>query len=150
MKLIMPALLWMTLYSQSTFAKEATMPQVTGIGGVFFKSKGDAKALTAWYQKNLGVKIEVWGGAAFKWSEDPAKENGATAWQIEDKDSEMFKPSDSNFIINYRVNDLEGLVANLRKAGVTILKDPYSHELGKFAEILDPEGNLIALWEQKL
>ena len=90
------------------------MPQVTGIGGVFIKSKGDPKALTAWYQENLGIKINPWGSAVFRWFEDPEKEKGATAWCVAAKDSAMFKSTESSFIINYRVDDLEGLVANLR------------------------------------
>lgn len=123
------------------------MPYVTGIGGVFIKSKGDPKALTAWYQENLGIKINPWGSAVFRWSEDAAKERGATAWCVAGNDSAMFKSTQSSFIINYRVDDVEGLIANLRKSGVNILKDPYSDEFGKFASILDPEGNQIELWE---
>jgi predicted enzyme related to lactoylglutathione lyase len=129
---------------------EKQMPHVTGIGGVFFKAKGDPKVLTAWYQKNLGIKITPWGGAVFKWSEDPGKDNAATAWSVFGKDSEMFHSTESSFIINYRVEDVEGMIANLRKAGVKILKDPYSDEFGKFASILDPEGNQIELWEPKI
>lgn len=126
------------------------MPQVTAIGGVFIKSKGDPKALTAWYQKNLGIKINAWGSAVFRWSEDPAKDKGATAWCVAGKDSDMFKSTESSFIINYRVDDVEGLIANLRKSGEKILKDPYPDEFGKFASILDPEGNQVELWEPKI
>jgi predicted enzyme related to lactoylglutathione lyase len=123
------------------------MARVTGIGGVFIKSKGDSKALTAWYQKNLGIKVESWGGAVIRWSEDPGKDKAATAWMVAGKDSDMFKSTASNFIINYRVDDLEGLVANLRGSGAEVLKDPFASEQGKFATILDPEGNQVELWE---
>jgi predicted enzyme related to lactoylglutathione lyase len=125
------------------------MAHVTGIGGVFIKAKGDPKALAAWYRKNLGVKVESWGGAVFRWSEDPGKDKAATAWFVAEKDSDMFNSTESSFIVNYRVDDLEGLVANLRKSEVKILKEPYSDDQGKFASILDPEGNLVELWEPK-
>ena len=123
------------------------MPHATGIGGVFIKSKGDPKALTAWYEKNLGIKINAWGSAVFRWSEDPTSAKGATAWRVSGKDSDMFKSTESSFIINYRVDDMDGLVANLRQSGVTILKDAYADEFGKFATILDLEGNQVELWQ---
>jgi predicted enzyme related to lactoylglutathione lyase len=126
------------------------MPHVTGIGGVFFKAKGDEKALAAWYQENLGIKLKPWGGAAFKWPEDTAEDKGSTAWTIAKKDSDWFSPSESGFMINYRVDDMAGLVAKLNKAGVKILKGPESHENGKFAWIMDPDGNKIELWEPKI
>ena len=137
----------MTFIYQTTYGRESNMPHVTGIGGVFFKSKGDPKTLTAWYEKNLGIKLSPWGGAVFRWSEDPTADKGATAWNIDGKDADKYSPSESAFMINYRVNDLIGLVANLKKSGVTILKDTESSEYGKFASIMDPEGNKIELWE---
>ena len=126
------------------------MPHVTGIGGVFFKAKGDPKALAAWYQENLGVKLESWGGAAFKWPQDTAEDKGATAWVVAERDTDWFSPSESSFMINYRVDDLIGMLANLRKADVKILKGPESHENGKFAWLMDPEGNKVELWEPKI
>src|SRR4051812_29462735 len=109
------------------------MASVTGIGGVFIRSNRDPKALAAWYQKNLGIKIESWGGTVFRWSEDPGKDKAATAWLVAERDSEMFSSTESNFVINYRVDDLDGMIANLRRSEVRILKDPYSDEQGKFA-----------------
>jgi len=123
------------------------MPQVTGIGGVFFKAKGDPKVLAAWYQEHLGIKLAPWGGAVFRWPDDKAKDKGVTAWNIDEKDSEKFSHSEANFMINYRVDDLLGMVANLKAAGIKILEGPDISEYGKFAWILDPEGNKIALWE---
>lgn len=149
MKFIMIVLLGSVLVSQTTFGKEMKMPHVTGIGGVFFKSKSDNKALAAWYQKHLGIKLEPWGGAVFRWSEDPGKNNGATAWHIKEKNTEEFLPSESSFMINYRVDDLDGMVANLHNEGIKIVKEPESDEYGKFASIMDPEGNRIELWEPK-
>jgi AraC-like DNA-binding protein len=80
---------------------EKQMPHVTGIGGVFFKSK-DAKALTAWYAKNLGITIEAWGGSVLRWKEDKAADKGATAWNVEDNNTDKFSPSQATFMINYR------------------------------------------------
>lgn len=126
------------------------MPKVTGIGGIFFKSKQDNKALATWYQTHLGFQLEDFGGAVFRWPEDPSEDKGATVWHVAAKDSEWFSPSPSNFMINYRVDDLDGLLTQLRNAGVTILQGPESYENGKFAWIMDPEGNKIELWEPKI
>lgn len=125
------------------------MARVTGIGGVFFKSKGDAKALAAWYQKHLGIKLESFGGAVFRWPEDTAEDKGATAWMLGASDTKWFSPSESSFMINYRVDDLTGLIAQLEKSGVKLLQGPESHENGRFAWIMDPDGNKVELWEPK-
>ena len=137
----------LSFVSQTTYGKESKMPHVTGIGGVFFKSKGDPKALTAWYGEHLGIKMAPWGGAIFKPPEDRAKDDGSTAWNIDEKNTDKYSPSESSFMINYRVDDLIGLMAHLKKSGVTILKDTESTDYGKFASIMDPEGNKIELWE---
>jgi hypothetical protein len=113
------------------------MAKVTGIGGVFFKSKGDPASLAAWYQKYLGMPLEQFGGAVLKWPEDRAEDKGLTVWHVAERDTEWFAPSDAPFMINYRVDDLGELLANLRAAGVEILKGPESHENGKFAWIAD-------------
>jgi predicted enzyme related to lactoylglutathione lyase len=126
------------------------MPSVTGIGGVFFKSTGDHEALAAWYQKHLGLKLEPFGGAILRWPADPAKDGGLTVWCVAKKGTGWFAPSESSFMVNYRVDDMNGLLANLRKADVAILQGPESHENGEFAWIMDPEGNKIELWEPKL
>jgi len=126
--------------------REIEMPHVTGIGGVFFKSKGDNKALAAWYKEHLGVDVQPWGGAIFRWSDDPAKDKGATAWNIDERNSTKYKPSDSSFRINYRVDDLEGILGKLQKAGLDV-QGPERSEYGKFAWLMDPEGNSIELWE---
>jgi predicted enzyme related to lactoylglutathione lyase len=123
------------------------MAKVTGIGGVFFKSRHDSAALAAWYRKHLGMPFEDWGGAVLRWPEDTADDQGLTVWTIAEKDSQWFSPSDSAFMINYRVDDLDGLLANLRADGVDIVKGPESHENGKFAWVMDPEGNKVELWE---
>ncbi len=123
------------------------MAKVTGIGGVFFKSKGDPAALAAWYQKHLGLPAESWGGAILRWPDDTAEDKGLTVWTVAKADTKWFAPSDAPFMINYRVDDMDGLLANLRAAEVEIVKGPESHENGKFAWIMDPDGNKVELWE---
>jgi predicted enzyme related to lactoylglutathione lyase len=123
------------------------MAKVTGIGGVFFKSTSDHKQLAAWYAKHLGLELEDWGGAVLKWPDDKAADRGATVWHVAASSSEWFSPSAASFMINYRVDDLEALLAQLREAGVTIVKGPETHENGSFAWILDPDGNKLELWQ---
>jgi predicted enzyme related to lactoylglutathione lyase len=126
------------------------MAKITGIGGVFFKSKTDHKALAAWYQQHLGLTLEAWGGAVLRWPEDPAHAKGATAWHVAAHDSKWFAPSNASFMINYRVDDLMALLANLRAAGVEVIQGPDADENGQFAWIVDPDGNKVELWEPKL
>jgi predicted enzyme related to lactoylglutathione lyase len=126
------------------------MARITGVGGVFFKSRNDPAALAAWYQKHLGMPVESWGGAVLKWPDDQASDKGLTVWTVAEKGSQWFSPSDSAFMINYRVDDLEALLAQLRADGVTVVSGPESHENGKFAWIMDPEGNKVELWEPML
>ncbi len=123
------------------------MAKVTGIGGVFLKCKGDSAALASWYQKHLGLPLETWGGAILRWPDDKADDNGLTVWSLAASDSKWFSPSDSAFMINYRVDDLDELLAQLRAADVEIVSGPESHENGKFAWIMDPDGNKVELWQ---
>ncbi len=123
------------------------MAKVTGIGGVFFKSRSDSAALAAWYHKHLGMPLESWGGAVLRWPNDSGSDKGLTVWTVAGKDSQWFAPSDSNFMINYRVDNLLELLEQLRAADVQIENGPESHENGKFAWIMDPEGNKVELWE---
>jgi predicted enzyme related to lactoylglutathione lyase len=126
------------------------MARVTGVGGVFFKSKGDRAALAAWYQKHLGLRLEGFGGAILKWPEDEAEDRGLTVWHVAESDSQWFSPSQSSFMINYRVDDLGELLSQLRASGVEVVGGPESHENGKFAWIMDPDGNKVELWEPRL
>lgn len=125
------------------------MARVTGIGGVFFKSRSDNVALAAWYQKHLGMPLEGWGGAVLRWPDDTAEDKGLTVWHVAGKESQWFSPSDSTFMINYRVDDLDALIHQLRNEGIEIVAGPESHENGKFAWIMDPDGNKVELWEPK-
>lgn len=122
------------------------MKKVTGIGGIFFKCD-DPHRMTEWYARHLGLPVAEYG-TLFKWrvAEDPSKE-GTTAWATFDKDTTYFGPSKKEFMINYRVEQLDDLVEQLRSAGVTILDEIAVSEYGKFVHILDPEGNSIELWE---
>jgi len=123
------------------------MARVTGIGGVFFKSRTTGAALSAWYEKHLGMKLESFGAAIIHWQDDRRVDGGQTVWTVADASSDWFAPSTSSFMINYRVDDLDALLLQLREGGVEIHKGPESHENGKFAWILDPDGNKIELWE---
>ena len=114
---------------------------------MFFKSRSDHKQLAAWYERHLGLKLEPWGGAILKWPEDKAEDRGVTAWHVADKNSDWFSPSESSFMINYRVDDLDELLAQLRRDGVAIVKGPESDENGRFAWLLDPDGNKVELWQ---
>lgn len=123
------------------------MARITGIGGVFLKSRGDGAALAQWYQKHLGMKLEDFGGAILKWSDDAQKDGGLTVWHAASSDSKWFSPSTSSFMINYRVDDLDALLAQLRADGVETVQDSQADENGKFAWIMDPDGNKIELWQ---
>jgi predicted enzyme related to lactoylglutathione lyase len=124
------------------------MARVTGIGGVFFKSK-NPNELMAWYARHLGLRLEEWGGALLKWPDDKADDGGLTVWTVAAQSSDWFSPSDASFMINYRVDDLDALLTELRDAGVDIVKGPEAHDNGRFAWILDPDGNKLELWEPR-
>lgn len=86
-----------------------------------FKSRNDRAALAAWYQEHLGIQLESFGGAVLKWPDDHAGDKGLTVWHIAEKESQWFSPSDSFFMINYRVDDLREMIAQLRAGGVEII-----------------------------
>ena len=122
------------------------MKKVSGLGGIFFKCK-DPKMIKEWYAKNLGVVGDEYG-VNFEWrqAEDPTKK-GSTVWSPFPGDTKYFAPSEKEFMINYRVEDLEGLVSELKKEGIPVLDEIATYDYGKFVHILDPEGNKIELWE---
>ena len=121
------------------------MAKVTGVGGVFFKAQ-DPKALNAWYRDKLGVELQPWGGIVFQWKDDHDGD-GATVFNPFSADTTYFEPSDKPYMINLRVDDLEGLLASLRAAGEDVLDRGQSGELGSFGYVMDPEGNLLELWQ---
>jgi predicted enzyme related to lactoylglutathione lyase len=123
------------------------MRRVTGIGGIFFKSK-NPKVLAEWYQKHLGIPIEEWGGAAFRWHDQNNPQGiGTTIWNPFPEDTKYFAPSASSFMINYRVDDLVELLKALRSEGVQVDEKMEESEYGKFGWIVDIEGNKIELWQ---
>ncbi|WP_374349054.1 VOC family protein [Chitinimonas sp.] len=123
------------------------MKRVSGIGGIFFKAK-DAPALRAWYQRHLGIDVQEWGGAAFSWADADGKpQAGTTIWSIGPAEGDYFAPSSAPFMINYRVDDVHGLVKLLREEGCDVLDKVDESEYGIFAWVIDPEGNKIELWQ---
>ncbi len=123
------------------------MARITGIGGIFFKSQGDSAALAAWYQTHLGLPLEDFGGAVLRWPDDKADDKGLTVWCLAKRDSQWFSPSNASFMVNYRVDNLGEMLEQLKAAGVEVVQGPESHENGKFAWIMDPDGNKVELWE---
>ncbi|MCW3054521.1 MAG: hypothetical protein JWN14_3691 [Chthonomonadales bacterium] len=123
------------------------MKRVTGIGGIFFHSP-DPVALRAWYRDHLGIDVQDWGGTAFEWADSEGKPTaGSTIWSVGDATSGHFAPSTAPFMINYRVADLHALVDVLRAEGCTVIDNPDESEYGKFAWVIDPDGNKVELWE---
>ena len=125
----------------------AHMKRVTGIGGIFFKAK-DAPSLQAWYKRHLGIDVQAWGGAAFDWTDAEGKPvAGTTAWLIDPQESDHFAPSSAPFMVNYRVEDLHALVKVLKEEGCNVLEKIDESEYGKFAWVIDLEGNKVELWQ---
>jgi len=125
---------------------EQPFKKVTGIGGIFFKCK-DPKKVREWYQTHLGLNTNDYG-AVFEWRQgaDTAKK-GFTQWSPFKETTKYFLPSTKDFMINYRVDNLEALLAQLRKDSVTIVDSVETADYGKFIHIMDIEGNKIELWE---
>jgi len=124
------------------------MKKVTGIGGIFFKCK-DTKAINEWYKTHLGFDTSPYG-TSFEWRElDDSTKKGLTQWAPFAENTKYFEPSTKDFMINYRVENIEALVAQLKNEGVTIVDKIEDSDYGKFVHILDLEGNKIQLWEPK-
>jgi predicted enzyme related to lactoylglutathione lyase len=121
-------------------------PKVTGIGGIFFFSDDPDKTKN-WYAQNLGLVTDDYGAVfEFRNANNPEDIN-YLRWSLFKNGSEYFKPSEKEFMINYRVQNIEGLVGQLKQNGVTVVDEIQSYDYGKFVHILDPEGNKIELWE---
>ncbi len=124
------------------------MTRVTGIGGIFFKCNEPDK-IKEWYKTHLGLNVTPYG-TMFEWREDADPEKkGFTLWTPFKESTKYFDPSTRDFMINYRVENLEAVVEELKKEGITLLDNIEDSEYGKFVHLLDPEGNKIELYEPK-
>lgn len=120
--------------------------RVTGIGGIFMKSN-DPEYMRNWYNKHLGFNATQYG-ATFEWlNVEKPEEKGTTVWNPFKNNTDYFMPSEKEYMINLRVDDLEWLLAELRKEGIEQVGEMQVYDYGKFAHIIDPEGTKIELWE---
>jgi predicted enzyme related to lactoylglutathione lyase len=123
------------------------MARVTGIGGVFFRAH-DREALSAWYRDRLGVPVQEWHGAMFQLAGDGSPgAQGYTVWSLFPEDTTYFGAGTQAFMVNFRVDDLDALLASLRAAGCAVDEKTHADEHGKFGWVTDPEGNRVELWE---
>lgn len=146
-KFIALAMAFCLTTTAQTTKDSTTMARVTGIGGVFFKCKNPSK-MKQWYEDNLGIPSDAYGHT-FKWYEEKNSDKvGRTVWSPFPAETDYFGDSGQQMMVNYRVNDIEQLVNNLRAKGVTIVDKIENFEgIGKFVHILDAEGNRVELWE---
>lgn len=140
--------MWATAHARQTTSLPGE--RVSGIGGVFFKAR-DPKSLAAWYRQALGIDIAQGAQyAPFRWRErEDSSRVGTTVWSLFPNDTKYFAPSSAPFMINYRVRNLDAMLAQLRALGVAVEPRVAEEFNGKFAWIVDPEGNKIELWEPK-
>ena len=136
----------LTMVGASESARAEPAGHVTGIGGIFFKAK-DPKSLAAWYRDVLGLPLEAWGGAMLRY--DAPKHPSVLGWNAFPASTTYFAPSASDLMIDYAVDDMDAMLARLHDKGVAVLKRDDTDASGRFAWILDPEGNKVELWEPK-
>jgi predicted enzyme related to lactoylglutathione lyase len=128
--------------SEPASPKKESLGRVTGVGGVFFKAK-DPKVLAEWYRDVLGLPLESWGGAMLL--ADAPQHPPMLVWNAFKADTDYFAPSKRDYMINYSVDDMDAMLARLSSKGVEVIKR--SDPNGRFAWIIDPEGNKIELWQ---
>ncbi|WP_293367462.1 VOC family protein [Phenylobacterium sp.] len=133
--------LWLSL---STVIQAEPAGRITGVGGIFLKSK-DPKALARWYRDVLGIPLEPWGGATLRY--DAPGHPPVVVWNAFPSTTDYMGPSTREFMIDFAVDDLDAFLARLREKGVTVLKRDDTGPTGKFAWILDPDGTKIELWQ---
>ena len=121
------------------------MARVTGIGGVFLKA-ADPEALAKWYEQHLGIQFAEGGYAQLKWSDDPHADEGSTVFAMFPRDSDYFG-TDRPFMVNFRVDDLDALLAALRAVGAAVGEKVQEEGYGRFGWVTDPEGNRVELWQ---
>ena len=122
------------------------MARVTGIGGVFLRAR-DPKALAAWYARHLGVALNEYGGMSFAWKDDAQASSGVTAWSTFPEDTKYFGTGHQAVMINYRVDDVDAVVASLKGSGAAVDDKRMDESYGRFAWATDPEGNRFELWQ---
>jgi predicted enzyme related to lactoylglutathione lyase len=122
------------------------MEQVLGIGGIFFKAE-NPEVLAKWYADHLGVPVEAWGGAVFRVVEADLHRGAQTVWSPFKSDTDYFAPSTKACMVNFRVRDLDAMLAQLHAAGVEPVAKTEASEYGRFGWVMDPEGNKVELWE---
>ncbi|RED27110.1 catechol 2,3-dioxygenase-like lactoylglutathione lyase family enzyme [Flavobacterium cutihirudinis] len=132
--------------SKQTANNTEVTPKVTGIGGIFFFSD-NPKETREWYAKNLGIEVNDWGSTFESRNIDNPDVKEALQWSPFKKDDTYFAPSKKDFMINYRVQNIEGLIDQLKKNGVTVLDEIATYDYGKFVHIMDADGNKIEFWE---
>ncbi len=126
--------------------EQPSLKRVTGIGGIFFKCK-EPKKVREWYQQHLGLEVNAYG-SVFEWYQGAdSTKKGFTQWSPFNEKTNYFEPSTKEFMINYRVANLDALVLELKKEGVTITDTVATYDYGKFVHIMDLEGNKLELWE---
>lgn len=125
---------------------DSSKPRVHGLGGVFFKAR-DPQALGAWYREHLGLDVQGWGGAMFNWQRADNAQPGCTLWSPFAADTKYFEPSQREFMLNLRVDDLDQVLTELRAEGCQVLDRREDGEYGRFGYVVDPEGTLIELWQ---
>jgi predicted enzyme related to lactoylglutathione lyase len=123
------------------------MERVTGIGGVFFRAGGDRDELLRWYRDHLGVNPGEWGGVVFEWMQKDRERDGSTTWSIFPSDTSYFGDPTSPYMINYRVDDLDRMLEQLRAGGVQVDERVEETEFGRFGWAVDPDGNRFELWQ---
>ncbi len=122
------------------------MARVTGIGGIFLRAR-DPKALAAWNAEHLGIALSEYGGATFAWADEVPAGTGMTTWNTFPEETNYLGERAQQAMVNYRVDDLDALLAQLKSAGVEIDPKRMDESFGRFAWIVDPEGNRLELWE---
>lgn len=125
---------------------DTAIPKVTGIGGIFFFTD-NPEQIRNWYGENLGLEINDYGSTFESRDLDKPEQVNVLQWSPFEKNSEYFAPSKKEFMINYRVQNIDGLVKKLKENGVIVVDEIVTYDYGKFVHIMDPEGNKIVLWE---
>ena len=124
------------------------LKRVTGIGGIFFKPRtATQEEMLTFYRDRLGIQLQWDNGISFNWQDDMDEREGQTIWSVFNNDSDYFQPGKAEFMVNYRVADLDALMLELEKEGVSIDPKRDDSEYGKFAWVYDPDGNKVELWE---